>query len=196
MRTLLAALALWLCMSGALAGPFEDGFTAVQRGDYAAALKLWKPLADQGYSDAQYNLGVMYDNGKGVPQDDAEALKWYRKAADQGLAQAQYNLGVMYDEGKGVPQDYAEALKWYRKAADHGEASAQFNLGFMYYNGDGVPQDYVEAHKWLNLSSARATEKETRDMATKKRDIVAAKMTPAQVAEAQKLAREWKPTTP
>ena len=144
-------------MSGALAGPFEDGFTAVQRGDYAAALKLWKPLADQGDALAQLNLGLMYSTGEGVPQDYVEAVKWTRKAADQGLAQAQFNLGVMYSKGQ------------------------------------GVPQDYVEAHKWYNLSAARATEKETRDMATGNRDIVAAKMTPAQVAEAQKLAREWKP---
>ena len=183
-------------MSGALAGPFEDGFTAYERGDYAAAFKLWKPLADQGNALAQFNLGVMYDEGQGVPQDDAEAVKWYRKAADQGNALAQFNLGVMYGTGQGVPQDYAEAVKWYRKAADQGLAQAQFNLGLMYSKGQGVPQDYVEAHKWYNLSAARATEKETRDMATKTRDIVAAYMTPAQVAEAQKLAREWKPTTP
>ena len=159
MRKLLAALALCLWISGALADPFEDGVKAYERGDYAAAFKLWKPLADQGTAEAQGNLGLMYDNGQGVPQD------------------------------------YAEALKWYRKAADQGEANAQFNLGVMYSKGQGVPQEYVEAHKWYNLSAARATEKETRDMATGNRDIVAAKMTPAQVAEAQKLARDWKPTT-
>ena len=80
---------------------------AYESKDYATALKLWRPLAEQGDAQAQYNLGIMYDNGQGVPQDDAEAVKWYRKAAEQGIAKAQYNLGVMYANGRGVPQDYA-----------------------------------------------------------------------------------------
>ncbi|MSP50530.1 MAG: sel1 repeat family protein, partial [Alphaproteobacteria bacterium] len=88
----------------------------------------------------------------------------------------------------GVPQDYAEAVMWYRKAADQGEADAQTNLGINYANGQGVPQDYVQAHKWFNLAAAKGNIN-----AVKNRDIVAAKMTPAQIAEAQKLAREWKP---
>ena len=79
--------------------------------------------------NAQYNLGIMYYNGQGVPQDYAEAVKWYRLAADQGDAYAQYNLGVMYDNGEGVPQDYKEAVKWYRLAAEQGHAKAQYNLG-------------------------------------------------------------------
>ncbi len=89
---------------GVNAGVFEDGFAAIERGDYAAAYRLWKPLAEQGDADAQYNLGFMYGNGKGVPQDYREAVKWYRKAAEQGLAKAQSNLGFMYGNGKGVPQ--------------------------------------------------------------------------------------------
>ena len=95
-----------------------------------------------------------------------------------------------------MPQDYVEALKWYRKAADQGYAPAHAALGTMYYAGKGVPQDYVEAHKWLNLAAARATDKEMRDAATELRDAVAGMMTPAQVAEAQNLAREWKPAPP
>jgi TPR repeat protein len=105
-------------------------------------------------------------------------------------------LGLpVYDDGDGVPQDYAEALKWYRKAADQGNASAQFNLGKMYDNGQGVPQDYVQAHLWLNLAASQfsASEKEKRDHAIKYRNLVTSKMTPAQIGEAQKLAREWKP---
>ena len=81
--------------------------------------------AAQGYAIAQNNLGVMYDNGEGVPQDAAEALKWYRKAAEQGYAKAQYNLGAMYYIGDGVPQDYAEAVKWIRKAAKQGHDGAR-----------------------------------------------------------------------
>ena len=166
--------------------------------NYAAAVSWYRKAADKGYADAQTNLGVMYAKGQGVPQDYATAVSWFRKAADQGVADAQYNLSVMYHNGQGVPQDYAAAVAWFRKAADQGVASAQYNLGFMYSEGQGVPQDYVQAHKWWNLAASRfdASKKEYRDKAAKGRDQIAAKMTPAQLAEAQKLAREWKPTQP
>ncbi len=109
-------------------------------------------------------------------------------AAAQGDARAQYNLGVMYDKGQGVRQDYAEAVKWYRMAAEQGNANAQNNLGVMYHMAWGVPQDYVQAHLWYNLAAAQGT-----DQARKNRDIIADRMTPAQIDEAQRLAREWKP---
>jgi TPR repeat protein len=131
----------------------------------------------------------MYFQGKGVAQDYSEALKLMRKAADQGDAEAQEGLGEMYREGKGIPQDYAEAVKWFRLAADQGMSEAQYNLGLMYGNGRGVPTDYVRAHMWLNLSAAQGFEQ-----AATSRDRVALRMTPAQIAEAQGLAREWKPT--
>ena len=142
---------------------------------------------------AQNNLGVIYANGQGVPQDYAAAASWYRKAADQGHAIAQNNLGSMYRIGQGVPQDYAAAVSWYRKAADQGYATAQNNLGSMYRIGQGVPQNYVQEHKWFSLSASRATRADVRELATKNRDIVAAEMTPQQIAAAQRLARDWKP---
>ena len=114
-------------------------------------------------------------------------MKWFRKAAEQGDADAQHNLGVMYGEGQGVPQDYAEALKWFRLAADQGEAIAQYNLGLMYGEGQGVPKDLVQAYKWFTLAGDPE--------AVKSRDVVTRLMTPAQIAEAQKLAREWKLNT-
>jgi TPR repeat protein len=144
--TLLATTTLSLAMP-AQAG-FDEGRAAYEQGDYATALKELRPLAEQGHAEAQFNLGLMYYNGQGVPKDDAKAVKWYRKAAEQGNADAQNNLGVMYVKGQGVPQDYKEAVKWYRKAAEQGYALAQNNLGWMYYNGKGVPQDYKEAAKW------------------------------------------------
>jgi TPR repeat protein len=125
-----------------------------------------------------------------VLQDNAAAMSWQRKAAMQGLADAQYNLGVMYERGRGVPQDHATAVSWYRKAADQGFAMAQYNFGMMYANGQGVPQDYVTAHMWLNLAAASGNKD-----AVVPRDGLAKQMTSAQVAEAQKLAREWKPMT-
>ena len=93
---------------------FQQGLEATKRGDYQTAFKLWLPLAEQGDAQAQFNLGLMYDKGQGVKQDDVEAVKWYRKAAEQGLAQAQLNLGNMYRTGEGVKQDDVEAVKWYR----------------------------------------------------------------------------------
>jgi TPR repeat protein len=234
---------------------------------YAEALKWFRKAAEQGFAAARYNLGIMYDNGHGVPQSYAEAAKWYRKAADQGDASAQYNLGSMYVRGQGVPedcaettrwyakaadggnvnaqsqlgqmyatglgvpqdyaeavkwcrkaaeqgqaraqgqlgdmyikgqglrQDYAEAAKWCRKAADQGDATAQLLLGALYHNGQGLPQDYVQAYKWLSLAASRFSMSKagTDNKAASLRDHVAAKMTPTQIAEAQKLGREWKP---
>ena len=104
-------------------------------------------------AEAQYNLGVIYKFGLGVPQDYAKALQWYRKAAAQGVAKAQFNLGLMYDNGLGVTQDYAEAVRWYRKAAEQGVAKAQFNLGLMYDNGLGVKQDYAKGAKWYRKAA-------------------------------------------
>ena len=132
----------------------------------------------------------MYAMGRGVPQDDVEAVRLYRLAADQGQASAQYNLGVMYDDGRGVPQDDAEAVRLYRLAAEQGDACAQSNLGVMYANGQGVPQDYVQAHMWYNLAASRLTG-EARENAVRNRDRVAGLMTPDQLADAQRLAREW-----
>ena len=125
--------------------------------------------------------------------DYATALRLWRPLADLGDADAQINLGVMYANGEGVPQDYAQAVAWYRKAADQGIAEAQNNLGVMYANGQGVPQDYIQAHMWSNLAASRLTDPTDRADAVKNRDVVAAKMTPAQIAEAQRLASAWKP---
>jgi len=135
------------------ADSLKDGAQAHAAGDYKKALEIFKPLAEQGKPEAQYNLGVMYERGRGVAQDYAEAVKWYRKAAKQGFAYAQYNLGVMYDNGRGVSQDYAEAVKWYHKASEQGYAMAQYNLGSMHQNGQGVPQDYTEAVKWYRRAA-------------------------------------------
>ena len=121
-------------------------------------------------------------------QDYATAFALIRPLADQGVAKAQYDLGFMYDAGQGVAQNYAEAVKWYRLAADQGHVTAQFNLGVMYAEGRGVAQDYVQAHMWFYLAAAQGDAK-----ALKNRDSIAAKMTAAQIAEAQRLAREWKP---
>lgn len=95
---------------------FQQGLAAAEKGDHQTAFQFWKPLAEQGYASAQFNLGVIYDHEQGVEQDYIEAAKWYRKAAEQGYASAQYNLGVMYANGYGVPQDKNLAKEWILKA--------------------------------------------------------------------------------
>lgn len=195
-QTLLAAFIAVVMLSfvgGVEAGPYEDAVAAYNRDDYASAIRLWRPLAEQGDAEAQHNLGVMYDIGRGVQQDYAEAVKWYKKAADQGNVNAQHAMGVMYHDGQGVIQDYAEAVRWFRRAAEQGLANAQYNLGVMYTNGQGVPQDDVKAHKWFNLSASRAPPGDDRDQALNLRDIVARYMTASQIDEAQRLAQAWQP---
>ena len=118
--------------------------------------------------------------------DYTTALKLLRPRAEQGDAEAQFRLGIMYRFGQGVPKDYADAAKWYRLAAEQGHASPQFSLGVMYAKGTGVPQDYVLAHMWFCLAAAG------HEYAVRNRDQVAGLMTPDQIAEAQRLAREWK----
>ena len=125
-----------------------------------------------------------------VNRDYATALRLFRLAADQGDANGPFMLGVMYATGQGIPQNYAEAVKWYHLATDQGSADAQYNLGGMYATGQGVQQDYVSAYMWLSLSATLGEQG-----AIKSRDLVAQRMTPAQIAEAQKLARDWKPAT-
>ena len=102
----------------ALAGVYEDGQKAYEQGDYATALQLWRPLAEQGDARSQHMLGLAYGLGHGVPRDYATAVRWYRLAADQGMVAAAADLGAMYANGDGVPQDYAEALKWWRRAVN------------------------------------------------------------------------------
>ena len=155
--------------------------------DYAEAVKWFRLAAAQGHADAQLMLGYTYNTGKGVTQDYAEAMKWYRLAVAQGNAYGQNSLGYMYYKGQGVTQDYAEAMKWYRLAAEQGIADAQNNLGWMYSTGQGVTQDYVRAHMWLNLGAASGAAN-----SVKNRDIVASKMTPQQIAQAQKMASDCK----
>jgi TPR repeat protein len=186
MRLLIVIALSCLLSKPVLGQDFETGVEAHKRGDYAAALRNWQPLAEQGHAGAQYQLGVMYEYGRGVPPNDAEAVKWYTEAAGRGVAAAQYKLGIMYDNGWGVSGSDAEAVKWYRKAAVQGHAYAQYDLGLMFASGAGVPRDYVRAHMWLNLAIAQGN-----NHMIKHRNEIAKNMTPAQIADARRMAREW-----
>jgi TPR repeat protein len=113
-------------------------------------------------------------------------IKELLATANQGDVNAQHDAGISYYYGYGVSQDYNEAIKWYSKAAEQGHAESQYYLGMIYDNGYGVPQDYAQAHMWFNLSAAQGHNK-----GREGRDLIADKMPPTQIAEAQKLAREW-----
>lgn len=134
---------------------FQAGMDARNRGNFAKALREWRPLAEQGDARAQYYLGLLYEKGDGVPQDYEKAREWYEKSAAQGEANAQFYLGLLSAFGQGGPLDLAQAHMWYSLAAGNG------HVGAAVYRND-----------------------------------LAKQMTPAQIAEAQKRAREWKPKTP
>jgi TPR repeat protein len=205
---------------------FEAGMQAYQQQDYQTAITKWRPLAEDGNTSAQVNMGVMYFQGLGVTRDYAEALKWYKMAALKGHAEAEYNLGVAYAQGRGTQQDQREALRWYRQSAErgyvpaqmmlakmhyegqgvavnHAEAArwyrqasyqgfsiAQYMLGTMYATGQGVGKDLVQAHMWLTLSAQQGNEP-TRQNTLRIRDRLAEQMTPEQIVEAERLARDW-----
>ncbi len=166
---------------------FKKGDTAYQAKDYATAFPLLRKAAEQSYAPAQFLLGIMYDEGQGIAENNREALRWYRKAADQGLVQAQFLLGIAYADGQSVAQDYSEALRWHRKAAEQGFTQAQLHLGLIYFGGIGVAQDLVQAHQWLNIAGAfdRKNAKEVRQNIEKE-------MTAEQIAEAQRKATQWR----
>jgi TPR repeat protein len=162
----------------AIAGPLEEGLAAYERFDFATALAALEPLAEQGNVEAQLRLGLMYHKGLGVTADSAKAMKWLRLAADQENV-----LGTIY----WWKNDYAETFKLLLRSAEHGYGYAQDNLGDM-YQGFGVPADNVQAYFWHDRAAAQGVQN-----AAEKRDLIAKKLTPDEIAKAQKLAQEWKP---
>jgi len=182
----------------AQAGPLEDGWAAVQHSDYAEALRIWLPLANQGNAQAQADVGWLYESGLGVPEDCKAAMSWYHKAAELGLPIAQYDLFKMYWSGGCVPIDKPQAIRWVSVAAAHGLDQAQFSLGSMYASGEGVPQDDVKAYCWFTLAITRLSSNDlyyahNRAELERRRETIAKKMTAAQITEAQREAANWIP---
>jgi uncharacterized protein len=147
--------------------------------------------AESASPEDKYNLGMRYERGTAVPQNYREAARWYRLSAMHAYPDAQYKLCEMSEHGRGVPQDYQEALRWCGLAADQGHGPAMFMLGRLYHTGHGVPRDVVRAHMWYNLSSAYGYEEGKRWRDRLAADDDSLQMTREQIAEAQKLAREW-----
>jgi TPR repeat protein len=180
---LFAATALALATpSFAGPDPLADGAKSYQQADYQAALASWRPLAVQGNPVAQNNLGIMYLDGKGVPQNMSEAVRYLSLAAAAGSSLGQNNLGGLYREGKGVPRDYTLAARWFTAAAAQGNSAGMYNLGLMYQLGQGMKAEPFHAYMWYALA---AEQKEIPNAAAH-RDALWKRMT----AAAQKQARE------
>jgi TPR repeat protein len=159
--------------------------------DEEEAVKWFRKAADQGLVEAELDLGLCFEEGTGVRMNGVEAVKWFRKAADQGMVRAKYEVGRCFLEGTGVAKSIDEGIKWMQEAAELGDASAQNRLAQAYEKGEGLPKDNVQAYKWFTLAAAQDDENanDIRVSIAKVENL----MTKDQVAEAQQLAREFKP---
>ena len=208
------------------AAQFDRGTSAFRAGDNAAAFESWKPLADNGNCLAQFNVGTMYLNGRGVSPNVHVALDWFRKAAEQGQRMAQFNLAEGYRVGTDIPKDGAQAIHWYAKAADQGLAVAQRFLAIAYDTGDGVQQDFGKAVTYYRLAAEQgdkcaqynlgrmyafgrgvprdkvlayfhvSTAASGCAQAKESAAMIAAKMTTDQMAETRQMIDAWKPGSP
>jgi S1-C subfamily serine protease len=159
--------------------------------DTTEAVKWLSKAANQGNAPSQLLLGSCLVSGNGTPRNIVEGMKWIRSAAELGYARAQdiYAEACRFGVNQ-LSKDMTEAVKWYRKAAEQGYADSQYHLGGLYFLGDGVPKDYVEAYKWLDLASAQGNDK-----AKEAVSVLEGVMAQEQIAEGQRLAREFKPRT-
>jgi TPR repeat protein len=167
---------------------YDKGLAAINKGDFATALQTFKPLAIKGDDKSQYNIGVMYYKGNGVPQDYRESLKWFSLSAKKGNARAQFSIGLIYHKGEGVPQNYKKALRWYRLAANQSNVDAQNNLGQMYRNGNGVSSSNVVAYALYSISAS--INPSNMNPATENRTTLAESMSQKEFQAGQDLTRE------
>tara|TARA_B110000238_G_C16095117_1_gene425721 strand:- start:344 stop:958 length:615 start_codon:yes stop_codon:yes gene_type:complete len=186
-------LVWFVLISNSFSEDFSKGANAYRKGDYETALKVWRPLAEQGDDRAQSNMALMYVKGQGVDQDFIEAFRLYHLAAEQGNAYAQYNLGQMYRKGYHATdgqdyqdvQDYEIAQKWYHLAAKQGNVAAQVHLGMLYAYGLGVIEDKLFAYMWWNSAASRGDKD-----ADANKSLLMESMTSSQIEKAKKLASE------
>jgi TPR repeat protein len=189
-RFTMALVLSLVCLTGSACADSQSAVDTSQtnRTEDEATAEAVRKSAEEGDASAQYRLGLLYEGGVGVPQNYRQAKEWFEKAAKQGHVGAQAELGTLYLQGAGAPQSAQMAVFWFSQAAEQGDVLSFAKLGWMYAEGRGVRQDFIQAHMWYNLSAAQGEER-----AAEARDALAKRMTPAQIAEAQRLAREWKP---
>lgn len=159
------------------------GIMLQSRGDYKDAAFWYQQAADAGVANAAYNMGTLYFNGEGVPQDYAKAHDWFTRAARRGNKYAEFQLGMTYFTGQGVNKDPQQEIYWYDKAARQGLPAAAYNLGVIYNNGEEVPPDYVRAYAWLLLAQKGGLD------ASGALTAVAQNLSPDQIKQAQQLSR-------
>jgi TPR repeat protein len=183
-KLILIAAALALGSLAANADPLQDGARYFQRADYSRALASWRPMAVQGNPVAQNNLGIMYLDGKGVPQNTSEAVRYLSLSAAAGSSLGQNNLGGLYRDGKGVPRDYGKAAQWFSASAAQGNSAGMYNLGLMYELGQGIKAEPFHAYMWYAL----AADMGNMPNAAAHRDALWRRMTPAAQIQARQLA--------
>jgi hypothetical protein len=176
MRRLFLAIGLLLALTAPVAADYDSGKTAYAKGDYATALREWRPLANGGDPLAQFALGTLYEKGRGVKQSGAEAVKWYTLSANQNFAEAQLKLAYLYAGGTVVKQNDAEAAKWMKAAAGNSHVMGQLGLGALYEYGRGVPRDLKEAFRFYDQVARATPPGEVHDEAEKARERVGAKL--------------------
>jgi TPR repeat protein len=182
----LSALFLSLGINSAVAG-FDEGIAAYQANNMPLAYREFRAAAEEGHSDSQFNVGLMFEQGIGVSKDEKEAIVWYRKAAMQGNVHAQYNLAVLYENGRGTEVDFVQANEWYRKAAAHGDPLAIGNLGMLYLRGQGVKVNTIAGLALLLVSATMDSSPENHA----RQNIASTRgLTTAMIAAAQTLSEE------
>ena len=185
----------WHCWSGFSTTPLQAnlkmGKQPLPVASICRPMNCGNRWQKKGNAEAQFSIGFLYDYGWGLPRDFAAAAQWYLRAAKQGHAEAQLSIGFMYNNGMGVAEDLVEAVKWYRLAAEQGISGGQSALGMMHESGRGLPKDHVRAYMWFEISIHDDSVARVKKKVEHRRDELAKSMTPAQVAEAKRLAREW-----
>lgn len=178
-RTIIVALSL-LASAGmfgvgairhAHAQTFGDGVAAYSLQQFERAREIWQKLAEEGMPDAQFRLGMLYQEGRGTEQDVAEAVRWYREAGEAGHSQAQYTLATILKTGSGVAPDPKEAFRWYLKAAQSGVPHAQFEVAADYMQeGGAVERDLLESYLWFSRAADSLSREDERALAADARD--------------------------
>jgi TPR repeat protein len=187
MKLFIFSALIVIALSGPALAGFDEGVVAYQAGDVPLAVKEFSAAADEGHSDSQFNLGLMYEQGIGVEKDEKEALVWYLKAAQQGNSNAQYNVAVLYENGRGCNVNFKEAHRWYREAVMKGDGLAVGNLGMLYLRAQGVKEDKVAGLALLLTSVTMDNSPENRA----KQNISSTRGVTAKIIEeSQKLASE------
>lgn len=184
-------------LTSQIATGIQKGIQARKDGDYQAALALLQPLANKGYPEAQYNLGIMYEQGEGVPKDYHAALHWYHQASSRGYGDASFQIGRMYVWGRGVSRDAVKADKWYMKAANQGSVEGQLTTAGIYgvyaiTRRSESEQYRIKAAKWFMIAKAcGAEELNGNDQTAQNFRFLEKQMTPAEISKASHLTNEW-----